>query len=230
MVAASHQGSSAALAWCAAWATLWLGAFGVYGLILVPAGFGLFERTGPAALYWAFLSLIVVMLQASELREHGLLSAPQPVARVISLLILAALLATFVNLLLPLRPELEESFRQKQVGLIRLDARYFLGKLPELVFQQLMIFALVRRLERADAEGSGRGPRLVFWFCGIFGLTHLPILILKGLAGWPYVIAASSLGGIFVPLIRRARGGLYDSFGAHLAGYLAVGVSLRALL
>lgn len=212
--------------WVLLWATVWLLPFGVFQAVLIPQGYGMFGSSWLSGLWFALCTLGGAWIMRAELRrpvetkDLGLLPA-----LVLGLTLLAMVGTGFgVAHALPISSEAWSEFQELQLGLIRLDVTYFVVKLPELCFQQTLMVVLVRRL-----QGSGfRGLRLIGAFALLFGSIHLPLLALKGLAGLPFLVAATAAASLFVPPIAWIRRGVFLSFSVHLAAYLAVGSFLRA--
>ncbi|RMG07370.1 MAG: hypothetical protein D6731_23885 [Planctomycetota bacterium] len=209
--------------WVLAWGALWLGTFGVWQLLLVPAGFGHYGRSWGGGLFFGLATLLGLLLHRQELPSALRWPGRGPPLAVAAAAALTWGAARWVAVRWPVTPEALAPYRALRVGLVLLDGRYFLAKLPELCFQQALIYVLVRRL-----AGHGfRGLRLVGAFALVFGGVHLPILWNKGWAGAPFLGAALGASLVFPPLIARFRGGVAYSFCVHLLAYVLAGTLLR---
>lgn len=94
---------------------------------------------------------------------------------------------------------------------------YFLPKSFDILFQQLLILALVLSLAR-----EGFGMRRISLSCGaLFGAAHL--LLMFDAVGWHYVlrfaVVATLFGLVFPVLILKVRHGLAYSFALHWSYY-----------
>ena len=104
---------------------------------------------------------------------------------------------------------------------LRMDYRYLLPKSFEVLFQQLVILALTLLL----AETGLSVMAVVFAFLGIFGVLHLPILLVIGRGpGISYGIASMTLAAAFPVLILRVHSGFLYSYAAHWFVYTIVAV------
>lgn len=206
---------------------MWLGTFGLFHALLVPHGYGMFGRSWVAGIYYAAaaaLGLAVFRRERTGVRPgQGPLWAPA----LVLLLTLGGTAATYAwaNVHLTPAPGVLARCRDLQLGLIRMDGVYLALKLPELCFQQALIWVLVRRLQATGLDGW----KLIGAFALTFGGIHLPILALKGLAGLPFILAAASASLVFVPLITRFRAGVGYSYSVHLSAYVLAGIVLRLM-
>ncbi len=214
--------------WVAAWLAAWLIPFGVFQLVLIPSGYGMFGQSWVSGLWFAGATVVGVALFRRELLRPAPAETSGPA--IAPLLVLGAV-AVLVGLVyawartgLPATAELFEACRDRQLGVVRMDAVYLAAKLPELVFQQAMILVLVRRLLHRGHRGLG----LVGAFAAIFGTLHFLVIPLKGWAGIPIVAASFGAALIFPPLIARFRGGVGYSLSVHWLAYLVAGVAIRA--
>ena len=104
---------------------------------------------------------------------------------------------------------------------LRMDYRYLVPKSFEVLFQQLVILALTLLL----AETGLSVMAVVFAFLGIFGVLHLPILLVIGRGpGISYGIASMTLAAAFPVLILRVHSGFLYSYAAHWFVYTIVAV------
>ncbi len=220
----TDHGAWRTAAWYPSWAAVWLAAFGLYQLVLTPAGYGLFGESWLSGGF--FLLAAWAVLRAFRVPLRADLARPAP--RALGILALCGALLVACCLLCatfwPVSAAGWQQFARLQIGIVRMDAVYFTAKLPELLFQQSMILVLVRRLQ--SSAGGLRG--VLSGFALLFGAIHLPLLVLKGLAGLPYVLAAALLGCVFPLCIVRWRQGWLYAYCAHLLGYLVVGTGMRA--
>lgn len=207
--------------WLATWTVSWLSAFGVYELALVPMGYGMFGQSWVSGCYWLLATALALTLFRAQLNAPEDISWP-------ALLTTATVLTAILGTCLALRATTEipketlKLYESKQIGIVLMDANYFGVKVPEILFQQSMIALLVCYLgERRQ------GWALIGTFALFFGSIHLPIVFLKGLAGFAYVAAAYSASLIFPPLIAFLRWGVCYSFCVHLSAYAVTGVIMR---
>ncbi len=211
-------------AWIAGWVAGWLAAFGVFKLALIPAGAGMFGRSWVAGAFFLGAAALAARVTRRELApERAAAPGAGPLLAVAGALALTAALGLWAERAWPLAPEAWERYRAHQIGVARMDLVYHAVKLPELVFQQAMILALTRRLLRHGLSGA----RLVGAFALVFGALHLPLVALQGLAGLPFVVAATASALVFPLLIARRPWGVAYAFCVHLLAYVAAGTALR---
>ncbi len=213
-------------AWLVAWGAAWLTPFGVFVLAFIPAGAGMFGRSWIGGLHFLAATAAALALFRREVRwglerDRGAGAAP---GLALALCGAATLVAcALAQATWPLSPEAFERYRALQIGVARMDAVYHAVKLPELLFQQALIYVLTRRLQR---EGFA-GWRLIGAFALAFAAIHLPLIALKGWAGVPFVLAAAAASAVFPALIARFRGGVAYSLCVHLLAYVIAGLALR---
>jgi hypothetical protein len=116
-------------------------------------------------------------------------------------------------------PPFNAAGRLNPPDLPQADPWYFLPKSVDILFQQLLVVALVLSL-----TGAGQSFRRVSQTCGaLFGISHL--LLLLGGAPVGYVVrftAASTVFGLIFPwLLLRVRNGLAYSYILHWVFYAA---------
>ena len=213
--------------WLLAWALVWLVPFGVFVVFMVPAGYGMYGRGWVGGLWFAATTAGAAWLFRRELgaEQTGADWGRLPEAALLLTLCLTAGASLWAQRGLPVAPETWAAFEREQLGFVRLDHVYFAIKLPELCFQQALIYALVRRVQ---AWGQ-RGPALIGAFALVFAGVHLPILAFKGPAAALSIVGASAAAGLlFVPLIAWVRRGVLLSFCVHLTAYLVAGLLARA--
>lgn len=223
----SERSLAAEARWLLGWATMWLATFGVFVALLSPAGFGMYGRSWVGGLWYASAALTGAWLLRRELRaeQTGVDWGRLPEAGLLLTLLGVAACAAWAQSGLPLSPETRAAFEREQLGFVRLDQVYFAVKLPELCFQQTLIYALVRRIQ----SWGRRGPALIATFALVFAAVHLPILAFKGAAAGLSILGASAAAGLlFVPLIAGVRRGVCLSFCVHLTAYLVAGLLARA--
>lgn len=96
-------------------------------------------------------------------------------------------------------------------------------KFFDISFQQLMIFALLRRLKKI---GSTDGQAMKY-FSICFFAVHVPLLFNMKLFALYFIIPSFFAGFIFSYLILKYRFGLVKSFAVHFLFYLLVSLMLR---
>ena len=104
---------------------------------------------------------------------------------------------------------------------LRMDYRYLVPKSFEVLFQQLVIVVLTLLLSETGLSVTA----VVFAFLGIFGLLHLPMLLVIGRGpGLYYGVASVTLAAAFPVLILRVESGFLYSYAAHWFFYTVVAV------
>lgn len=104
---------------------------------------------------------------------------------------------------------------------LRMDHRYLVPKSFEVLFQQLVIVVLTTLLADTGLSLSG----VVLAFLGIFGVLHLPMLLIIGTGpGLYYGVASVTLAAAFPLLILRLQSGFLYSYAAHWFFYTVVAV------
>jgi hypothetical protein len=197
--------------------------FGAFHVFWVPQGYGLFESSWGGGLHYLACALAGAAVFRRELGGARGWPGAGPALALTATAALAVGINAWIQAAWPLAPEAYARYEELQIGVGTLSGTYFTGKLPELVFQQTLIYVLVRRLQ----AGGHRGWRLIGTFALVFGGVHLPLIALKGLAAIPFVVGATSAALVFPPLIAWFRGGIAYSFCVHLLAYEAAGVALR---
>ena len=102
---------------------------------------------------------------------------------------------------------------------LRMDYRYLVPKSFEVLFQQIVIVVLTLLL----AETGLSVTEVVFAFLGIFGMLHLPMLLVLGRGpGLSYGLASVTLAAAFPVLILRVQSGFLYSYVAHWFFYTVI--------
>jgi hypothetical protein len=101
-----------------------------------------------------------------------------------------------------------------------MDIRYLFAKSFEIVFQQLLIIALVSILKHADIETLF----IYITFSLLFGSLHLPLMKIRGKRFGMYFSIAAFTSGFFFPyfIIHFSNGYVY-SYMLHWGFYLVTG-------
>jgi hypothetical protein len=213
------------LSWFVLWAIAWLGPFAIFRLILAPAGYGMFGLSWVSGLFFLLASAGMIVLYRKDL--HLLNERPgwrSVLALTLSLGFIIGS-ALWAHSHYPLSIAKFEQLRDLRIGIARMDLVYYAAKLPELFFQQLLILVLVCHLKALGHSGPALHRNFVF----TFGIIHLPLFIVIGVAGIPFIIAAMSCSVAFSLLITNFRAGYVYSFCAHWTAYGIVGLVYRML-
>lgn len=131
----------------------------------------------------------------------------------------------FVGWIMPTLPAFDPEGRISPPDLPQADPWYFLPKSVDILFQQLLIVALVLSLTEA-----GRTLRSMSLICGgLFGISH--VLLLLGGAPVGYVVRftgmATIFGLMFPWLLLRVRNGLGYSYMLHWMFYAGAVILAR---
>lgn len=172
-------------------------------------------------LYFTFSSLIVYWLFQKDIQFFMLSVSSQDVL----LLLIFFLSITSIYLISPLL------FTKKQLtsnalALTKMDLRYLFAKSFEIVFQQLLILALVGMLKQLRVDD------LVIYmtFSLLFGLLHLPLMKIRGKHFGLYFSCAACISGFFFPyLILHFSSGYIYSYMLHWGFYIVTGMGYNAL-
>lgn len=129
----------------------------------------------------------------------------------------------FLFLILPRLPETAWTRSETPVEFFHANSWYFIPKTTEIIFQQVLIAALIFALK----DYKMTLPTLSLVTALLFGGIHLtlalsydnPLYVLR------YAIAATIFGAIVPYLILRVRNGFFISFAIH-SGYYAIDISL----
>jgi hypothetical protein len=128
---------------------------------------------------------------------------------------------------LPALPRIVWTESWESPELMRVTAWYFVPKATEILFQQLLVAALVLAL-----AAEGYAVRTISLACAaLFGSIH----VLLALGGMPFgyvvrfVIAAAAFGYVFPHLLLRVPNGLAFSYALHWLYYLATIVMVHLL-
>jgi len=104
-----------------------------------------------------------------------------------------------------------------------MDYRYLVSKSFEVLFQQLVIVALTLLLAATGLSMMG----IVLTFLLLFGVLHLPMLLIVGTRlGLAYALAAATFAVVFPVLILRVHDGFVYSYAAHWFAYMLAGAGV----
>lgn len=137
--------------------------------------------------------------------------------------VMAVVFAGFAMLVLPRLPETEWTFSEAPVEFFWANSWYFLPKSLEILFQQLLIAALILALHALHLQFW----RISLLVAVLFGGFHLsmalsypnPVYVLR------YSIAATIFGAMVPYFILRMRYGFFVSYAVHW-GYYALDIAL----
>ena len=199
-------------------ALIWLACWGVsFGLIRK----GITYIDHPGITSALFLSFSVPVLAIHWRRLEPLASQFTAAPLLAFALAVALTLAVYAWIPSVLRRPDALFVRLPEEFYLRLDYRYLTPKSFEVLFQQLVIVVLTLLL----AETGLSLVRIVFSFLGIFGLFHLPMLLVLGRGpGLAYGVASLTLAAAFPVLILRLQSGFLYSYAAHWFFYTIVAV------
>lgn len=185
---------------------------------------GYTDNSMPIALYyfyWVGLCVVIFTPLYSTWQEHsrwGAFENPILSAAVWTVFFVSTVL--FVGYVIPALPPFVPPPGVHPPELPFADPWYFLPKSVDILFQQLLVAALV--LSLASFGYSFR--RISITCAALFGASHL--LLLFGGAPFGYVLifslVASVFGLVFPYLMLRVRNGLAYSYFAHWSFYAAV--------
>ncbi len=176
--------------------------------------------------YWVGLSVILFWQVYATWAQHARWSTfelPAFSASVWTVFFVGAV--GFVAWVMPKLPPFDAQGRENPPALPQADPWYFLPKSVDILFQQLLVVALVLTL-----AAQGRSMRRISVTCGLlFGASH--VLLLLGGAPVGYVVrftVLATLFGLFFPwFLLRVRNGLAYSYMMHWAFYAAVVIIAR---
>lgn len=216
-----------ALAVCLLWA---LSDVGFY-LLLPGLGYASSYNAAPAAaaiyyVYWIGLAVILLWPVLSTWPDHSRWRAfgrPAVSMAIWTLLLGAAVF--YVTRVVPALPPFDAGGRIAPPDMPQANAWYFLPKTIDILFQQILIGALVLALANA-----GLGLRRMAMLCGLlFGVTHLLLLLGGAPLGYTmrFTVFAAAFGLVFPVLFLRVPNGFAVSYAAHWGFYAVVVVVAR---
>jgi hypothetical protein len=206
-------------------ACLWAGSDVGYYLLLPAFGIEASYNTRPVsvALYYGFWAVLAVITFRSLFNYWSQYAKwPWFEMRIDSFIIWSFALVgplLFVAFVLPMLPSIgwNEPWSPPEIRVA--NGWYFLPKSIEIVFQQLLIVALVLALAaRQHAIG-----KIMAYSAAIFGGAHMMLVFADVPLGYVirFVISAAVFGLIFPYFILRLRNGLAYSYMVHWLYYLA---------
>ncbi len=203
-----------------AWLLLWFG--GWYGWVkMLKRGMNYITSYRITTLYFIFLSFISWRLY------HGHLSAffsslPAKVMPIYFLIFFFVLLVSiyFFSHRIFDKTLLASQFNRK-IFAATMDYRFLFAKSFDILFQQISFLILVLLLKDV-VVGTGT---IVIFSGLIFGIVHLPLLILRHHVLVPYFVIASFFAGIiFSFLIVTLPYGFIYAYCLHWSFYIGVGI------
>jgi hypothetical protein len=204
---------------------LWvLSDIGFY-FLLPSLGYASSYNENPAAaavyyFYWVGVSVILLWPVLATWPDHARWRAfGKPALSVAIWTLLLALAVFYVSRVVPVLPPFDSTYRIAPPDMPQAGAWYFLPKSIEILFQQVLIAALVLTLAHA-----GTGLRRISLLCGgLFGLTHLLLLLGGGPIGYTvrFTGFAAVFGLVFPVLFLRVPNGFAFSYAAHWLFYAA---------
>lgn len=164
--------------------------------------------------YYGAWALAVFMVFRRSFQQAGDLS-PTPL-RVAALALMALVFAGFALFVLPRLPQMEWTRTNDPVEFFWANSWYFLPKSVEILFQQILIAALVLALRDLGLT-TGRIALLVALMFGGFHLT-LALAYPNPLYVMRYSVAAALFGALVPWVLLHLRHGFLITFAIH-AGY-----------
>jgi hypothetical protein len=168
--------------------------------------------------YWIGLAVVLLWPVYATWEEHArwpTFQRPAVSALVWTLFYAGAVI--FVGWVMPNLPPFESDGLTNPPDLPQADPWYFLPKSVDILFQQLLVVALVLSL-----TGAGQSLRRVSLTCGgLFGVSHLLLLLGGAPIGYVvrFTIMATVFGFLFPLLLLRVRNGLAYSYMLHWMFY-----------
>lgn len=207
----------------AAWIVSDAGYYLLFPLLGLKLGYNV-EPIG-IALYYALWTIVVLPVFWPLYRRWP--TAESPVLTHVILVGLLGGIVLFAVRGLPALPRIEWTESWEPPELMRATAWYFVPKAIEILYQQLLVAALVLAL-----AAERYAVRTISFVCaGLFGGMH----VLLALGGMPFgyvtrfVVAASLFGLIFPTLLLRVPNGLAYCYVLHWLYYLVTIVMSRIL-
>jgi hypothetical protein len=176
--------------------------------------------------YWTGLSVILFWPVYATWVDHARWPTFQrPLVSALVWTLFFAGAVVFVGWVMPALPPFDAEGLPNPPDLPQADPWYFLPKSVDILFQQLLVVAVVLSL-----TGAGQTFRRVSLSCGvIFGISH--VLLLLGGAPVGYVVRftamATVFGLVFPLLLLRVRNGLAYSYMLHWMFYAAAVIIAR---
>ena len=175
------------------------------------------------AVYYAFWAVRVLVIFRQSFPRAGDLSVT-PVRLGVMALMLTAF-AIFAMGVLPRLPQMEWTRTQSPVEFFWANSWYFLPKTVEILFQQILIAALVFALARLRL----RTRTISLLVAGMFGAFHLtlalsypnPVYVLR------YSVAAALFGALVPWVLINLRHGFLITFGIHWAYYALDAIAIH---
>lgn len=207
------------------WLAIWLILGGFLSYVIMPLGIDYFNGRYLTALYFLLSAGAgLFYYKVDRLLDHH---APFRTQLLLMVFMTTLILACgyLVNLYFPLNAEQTARIHASKLVFPLFTFGTWIAKLADVGFQQVYIFALLKEL-RAGGLGKKQCIRL---FGAVFGVLHLPLLLLLGFKGVYFIVPSLFAGVIFSYLILYSRRGLFYSFAVHLMFYFTLGVVLRYL-
>lgn len=197
----------------------WLAGWGV-AFWLVKRGINYLDNYRlTSAVFLSFSALLVALFRR---RIETLMGNPTALPFVV--LLLAAATAIGLYALCPryLRRPDGVIARHPEEFYLHLDPRYLVSKSFEVLFQQLVIVVLTLLLASTGLSLMS----IVLAFLLLFGVLHLPMLLIVGRGlGTVYALAAGTFAVVFPLLILRVHYGFVYSYAAHWFAYMLAGAA-----
>lgn len=168
--------------------------------------------------YWVGLAVILFWPVYATWVDHArwpTFQRPQVSALLWTIFFVGAV--AFVAWVMPALPPFDAQGRVNPPDLPQADPWYFLPKSVDILFQQLLVVALVLSL-----TGAGQSFRRVSLTCGgLFGVSHVLLLLGDAPVGYVvrFTVMATVFGLIFPWLLLRVRNGLAFSYMLHWLFY-----------
>ena len=199
------------------WLALWSGVWGLF-YALLSMGINYISRPLVTALFFLVATFFVLGVYKDVFRK-GIDELKSIPSLVLSLSLGVSILVYLVFPMLLRRPD-SLIVQNPAMFFLHFDLRYLFAKVFDIMFQQTLIFMLVRLL-----LGRGLSRGLTCLLCVIlFGLAHTYLLCHKGYVLGMYFVAFSMVAGwIFPLLISKYRNGVAYTFSIHWMFYIVTG-------
>lgn len=205
----------------------WIG-FAGYFLLFHFLGWNYYEHYLVIGGYYALAVFVVAKFFWPHLRSHFDYEQKDqlwPLLTLVTVVGIYIFANVFINKLYPISDGLRDLLLSRQFQFAVMSNRVMVPKLVEIMFQQIVILAMtVWLLER----GYHRA-KLVLGFAIVFGIAHLPLLIVTGPRGLFFVFASVFSALAFPLLIAYFPFGFLYSLSVHITFYIGAGVYFRTI-
>lgn len=204
-----------------AWTVSSLGYFQLENLLHAEIGYN--DAPITYAVYYALWAAMVFLIFRHSFQKAGDLTMTSWRAGVVVVMIMA--FSAFAFLILPRLPAMQWTRTQSPVEFFWANSWYFLPKTFEILFQQILIAAMVFAFSRMRL----RTITIALLVAGLFGAFHLtlwlsypnPVYVLR------YSVAATLFGTMVPWILLNNRHGFLITFGIHWAYYAIDAIAIH---